>query len=104
MRERLTADRYETADKAWMAHAACARIVDADGITLTAAERTALFHPERGDMASVAAARVICAGCPVTGPCFEFAVVLGVSAVGVWGGTSERQRRARRARTEGDAA
>jgi WhiB family transcriptional regulator, redox-sensing transcriptional regulator len=51
---------------------------------------TDLFYPERGD--DVTAAKAVCAGCPVKAECLEFAVVNG-EAWGVWGGTSERERR-----------
>ncbi len=55
---------------------------------------TSMFFPGRGDTDSLRAARAICAECSVTDPCVEFALVTG--AEGIWGGTSEKQRRAMR--------
>ena len=40
-------------------------------------------------------ARQVCAGCPVRTPCLEWALRSGQEA-GVWGGTSEHERRALR--------
>ena len=62
----------------WMRHAACK------------GEDQALFFPERGE--SLASARVICAGCPVREACLEYAIEHRIRH-GVWGGTSERERR-----------
>jgi len=43
-------------------------------------------------------AKQVCAGCPVRAPCLDWALATGQDA-GVWGGTSEDERRAlRRAR------
>lgn len=50
-----------------------------------------LFHPGRGHSADPA--RAVCAGCPVRQPCLDHALGLGQAARGVWGGTSERERR-----------
>jgi WhiB family transcriptional regulator, redox-sensing transcriptional regulator len=64
---------------AWQVHAECvprAREVD--------------FFPARGE--SVRDAKAVCAVCPVTSECLEFALRLNV-AHGVWGGLSERERR-----------
>ncbi len=48
----------------------------------------------------VAQAKQICAGCTVRTPCLEWALASGQEA-GVWGGTSEDERRAlRRLRQE----
>ncbi|MGH8328620.1 MAG: WhiB family transcriptional regulator [Steroidobacteraceae bacterium] len=49
------------------------------------------FFPDKGD--STAAAKRVCAGCPVRAECLEYALQRG-ERYGVWGGTSERQRRA----------
>lgn len=65
----------------WVEQAACAG-VDPD-----------LFFPDRG--ASRAAARRVCAGCPVRAECLEYALEAG-EKFGVWGGTSEKERRAMR--------
>ena len=54
-----------------------------------------LFFPGRGESAEPA--RRICAGCPVRQPCLEFAVSQGITH-GIWGGLTERNRRALRTR------
>jgi WhiB family redox-sensing transcriptional regulator len=48
------------------------------------------FFPSDG--VGVEVARRICATCPVRGPCLEYALRNRVDH-GVWGGTSERERR-----------
>ena len=40
----------------------------------------------------IAAAKSVCAGCAVQGPCLEFAIETNQDS-GVWGGTSEEERR-----------
>jgi WhiB family redox-sensing transcriptional regulator len=68
----------------WTQHAKC-RSVDPD-----------LFFPERGE--NTEAAKQVCAGCPVQAECLEYALAT-TQKFGVWGGTSERERRRmRRAR------
>jgi WhiB family redox-sensing transcriptional regulator len=64
------------------------------------------FFPSDG--VGVEVARRICADCPVKGPCLEYALENRVDH-GVWGGTSERERRRimrqrRRATTGADGA
>ncbi len=55
-----------------------------------------IFFPERG--ASTKEAKSICAACSVREHCLEYALVNG-EKFGIWGGTSERERRRlRRAR------
>lgn len=49
-----------------------------------------VFFPNDG--VGVDVARKICEGCEVRGPCLEYAIVNRIDH-GVWGGTSERQRR-----------
>jgi WhiB family redox-sensing transcriptional regulator len=49
-----------------------------------------MFFPSDG--VGVEIARRICADCPVKTPCLEYALRHGVDH-GVWGGTSERERR-----------
>ena len=49
-----------------------------------------LFFPSDG--VGVEAARRICADCPVKAPCLEYALEQRIDH-GVWGGTSERERR-----------
>jgi WhiB family redox-sensing transcriptional regulator len=48
------------------------------------------FFPSDG--AGVSIAKRICAGCPVKAPCLEYALYHHISH-GIWGGTSERERR-----------
>jgi WhiB family transcriptional regulator, redox-sensing transcriptional regulator len=50
----------------------------------------ATFFPSDG--VGVDKARKICAGCPVTDPCLEYALEHRIDH-GVWGGCSERERR-----------
>jgi WhiB family redox-sensing transcriptional regulator len=47
-------------------------------------------------LGQVARAKQICAGCTVRAPCLEWALASGQEA-GVWGGTSEDERRVLRA-------
>lgn len=62
----------------WRAHAAC-----------TPGDHD-LFFPERGE--SLAPARAICNRCPVADQCLTYALDHSIKH-GVWGGTSERDRR-----------
>lgn len=54
-----------------------------------------LFFPGHGEDTSQA--KVVCKGCPVREPCLNDALDNG-EHFGVWGGTSERERDAIRAR------
>lgn len=63
---------------AWMAEGAC-RGQDPER-----------FFPPRGTPTVLA--KAVCANCTVTGECLEFALQ-DPSTPGIWGGTSERQRR-----------
>lgn len=49
-----------------------------------------LFFPTQGE--SVAQAKAICGDCPVREACLEYALENG-EKFGIWGGTSERERR-----------
>ena len=49
-----------------------------------------VFFPSDG--VGVDVARAICANCPVTRPCLEYALENKIDH-GVWGGCSERERR-----------
>jgi hypothetical protein len=52
-----------------------------------------LFHPNRGE--DTAAAKAVCAECLVRVECLEYALA-NAEKFGIWGGTSERERRAMR--------
>ena len=67
----------------WMQHGACV------------GEDPDLFFPERGT--STATAKAICAGCEVRVTCLCYALSEGIKH-GIWGGTSERERRKMRRR------
>lgn len=53
-------------------------------------ESTSLFFPARGEDAQYA--KTICSACPVKGECLDVALADPV-CTGVWGGTSEYERR-----------
>jgi len=55
----------------------------------------AVFFPGRGESAEPA--RRICASCPVRQPCLDYAISHAITS-GIWGGLTERDRRALRAR------
>jgi hypothetical protein len=54
-----------------------------------------VFFPERGE--SAGPARRVCAACPVRQPCLEYAITNRITH-GIWGGLTERERRALRSR------
>ena len=62
----------------WMAQGSCAD------------KPPAFFFPSDG--VGVEVARRVCASCPVQAPCLDYALDNRIDH-GVWGGTSERQRR-----------
>lgn len=62
----------------WHKDAACRNVPNPD-----------IFFPERG--ASIAAARRLCATCPVQAECLEDALEHNLE--GLWGNTTERERR-----------
>jgi WhiB family redox-sensing transcriptional regulator len=82
----------------WMAEAACA------------GKGPDLFHPEvdhrrlgqGGFTAEEAAAKAVCAGCPVAEECLDYATRLYIG-VGVWGGLTGQERRRMRRRRRGAA-
>jgi WhiB family transcriptional regulator, redox-sensing transcriptional regulator len=65
-------------DTEWMARGTCAH------------QSPSTFFPSDG--VGVEVARRICADCPVKQPCLEYALANRIDH-GVWGGTSERERR-----------
>lgn len=77
-------ERQEWVPMPWAADAACQ------------STDPALFYPKRGAAhADVEAAKAICRGCPVQAECLKHAFDHG-EKYGIWGGMSERQRRALR--------
>ena len=73
-------------DARWRERASCAS-VDSD-----------LFFPVGATgpaVAQIAAAKAVCATCPVQPECLAFAIATN-QEYGVWGGTSEEERRALR--------
>jgi len=54
-----------------------------------------VFFPGRGE--SAGPARRVCAACPVRQPCLDYAITNRI-AYGVWGGLTERERRALQSR------
>jgi WhiB family redox-sensing transcriptional regulator len=54
------------------------------------------FHPEPGNPRAAVAAKKECQGCPLLDECLDYALHVRVS--GVWGGTSESERRVMRRR------
>jgi WhiB family redox-sensing transcriptional regulator len=69
-------------DTTWMKRGACR----------TDKAPTWMFFPGRGDNKSVDAAKAVCATCPVTQQCLEYAELTSQRS-GIWGGMSERERR-----------
>lgn len=53
-----------------------------------------LMYPTSGLNADVDAAKAVCVGCPVKDQCLDHAITYG--EYGVWGGCSERERKALR--------
>ena len=51
---------------------------------------TELFFPQRGE--STVHVKMVCRACPVVKPCLEYSM-RNMEKFGVWGGTSERERR-----------
>jgi len=61
-----------------------------------------IFFPERGDSLTLASARAVCRDCDVQVECLEYALDYG-ERMGVWGGTSERDRQKIRKRRAAEA-
>lgn len=74
--QRITTKLLQPLD--WQVHARC---TDVD---------PEIFFPERGG--SSKAARAVCSGCVVRAQCLEYALN-NKEQFGIWGGTSERERR-----------
>lgn len=68
---------------AWQDDALCAQV------------GTEMFFPDKGG--STRDAKRICADCPVRRQCLEYALAMDENPVGIWGGTSTRDRRKMRA-------
>lgn len=62
---------------------------------------TEIFFPDRGHDSR--AARRICRPCPVKTKCLEFALSLPRNPYGIWGETTENDRKALRARARATA-
>jgi WhiB family redox-sensing transcriptional regulator len=67
----------------WRRQAAC-RDLDAE-----------MFFPSKGQ--PTLPAKTVCASCPVREPCLDYAMTIG-ERFGIWGGTSERERKQLRRR------
>lgn len=81
-------ERVPAPDPKWSRHARCR------------GSNTNTFYPHPSDNATAVVARAICASCPVADACLDYALGIG-EPHGIWGGTSERQRRKlRRARAK----
>ena len=65
-------------DLCWQDAALCQQVGDA------------IFFPEKGE--SSRPAKSVCRNCPVREPCLQYALETD-QRFGIWGGTSERQRR-----------
>lgn len=82
---------FDYLDGSWREDAAC-RGLDND-----------LFFPEQGGQPKATAAKRVCAVCPVTQDCLDYALETG-SRWGIWGGMTEKERRnARRRRRRASA-
>lgn len=76
---RLASEKQPPAGTSWLARGLCLHFDDD------------LFFPGRGE--STAEAKAICRRCPVKTPCLEYALGRGAYCNGVWGATSQRERR-----------
>lgn len=61
------------------------------------ADSDAEFFPEPADVAAIAAAKAVCADCPVAGECLTWAIEAN-QLDGIWGGYTPTERRAIRRR------
>lgn len=88
-------DSVEDCD--WMLKGACKKDQDVDynGRTIhVPAGSTRVFFPGQHDIRNLSLAKAICMQeCPVQIACLEYALRRNDDLCGVWGGTSERERR-----------
>lgn len=77
-----TIDLVALAAQEWRTRAACRLLPD---------DQTFIFWPGLGDTTTLAAARTVCLSCPVAQDCLDQALTNGEQ--GIWGGTSDKQRR-----------
>ena len=71
-------NEFDLSETSWMSHGNCAH------------RDPAMFFPSDG--VGVEVARKACEGCPVKVQCLEYAIAERIDH-GVWGGSSERERR-----------
>lgn len=82
-------------DLGWQRRARCGRPVTLWlwwGLSSTFPFDVSLFFPDDGHKHKAKLARRICATCPVAPDCLEYALDNFIRD-GIWGGTSERERR-----------
>lgn len=81
-------------DDVWRMHAACLGTLRLHLLGLEASFPfdPNLFFPEDGHKIQARIARQVCAVCPVADDCLAYALDNFIRD-GIWGGTSERQRR-----------
>lgn len=78
-----TLDLTALAAQEWRQRAACRLVPD---------DQTWIFWAPEADTAAMDACRQVCSWCPVAADCLDFALTNG-EKFGIWGGTSERERR-----------
>ncbi|GLU46311.1 WhiB family transcriptional regulator [Nocardiopsis ansamitocini] len=76
-----------TPGRAWMTQGLCGRLAD-----------NRAWFPDRETPAQTAAAREVCARCPVSASCLAYALDLSSPPRGVWAATTTNQRKDLRAR------
>lgn len=90
-RERRKEAKLDPADRspAWMPRGLCSDpTVDPES-----------FFPGKGESRTYREAKAMCHSCPVENECLTYAIEAGPALFGVWGGTSENERRAMRRRS-----
>jgi WhiB family redox-sensing transcriptional regulator len=91
----MTLDERMTRDDALYQLLTALRGEDFGGHPACADADPELFFPESGQTEQIERAKAVCADCPVLTSCLRFALRHPVQ--GVWGGTTEDERRALRA-------